>query len=110
MYSFCEEHEIAVERCGKVIVATSDAELPRLDELEARGRANGVPGLRRIGPARLRELEPHARGVGALHSPETGIVDFGAVAGALASRPGRSRRRDPDRLPRCTTWSAATAA
>ena len=85
MYSFCEEHEIAVERCGKVIVATNDAELARLDELEARGRANGVPGLSRIGPARLRELEPHARGVGALHSPETGIVDFGAVAGALAA-------------------------
>jgi (S)-2-hydroxyglutarate dehydrogenase len=85
MYYFCDEHGIPYERCGKVIVATSDAELPRLEELEARGRANGVPGLRRIGPAGLAELEPHARGVGALHSPETGIVDFGAVARALAA-------------------------
>ncbi len=85
MYSFCEQHEIAHERCGKVIVATREAELPRLEQLEARGRANGVPGLRRIGPAGLHELEPHAQGVAALHSPETGIVDFGSVARALAA-------------------------
>jgi (S)-2-hydroxyglutarate dehydrogenase len=84
MYAFCEQHEIAYERCGKVIVATTESELTGLDELEARGRENGVEGLRRIGPQELAELEPHAVGVAALHSPNTGIVDFGAVARAMA--------------------------
>jgi L-2-hydroxyglutarate oxidase len=84
LYDFCDEHGVAYERCGKVIVALDDSELPRLDELEERGRANGVPGLRRIGLDELRELEPHATGVAALHSPQTGIVDFGAVAAVLA--------------------------
>src|SRR5206468_4315448 len=59
-------------------------ELPALDELERRGRANGVAGLRRVGPAELCELEPHATGIAALHSPGTAIVDFAAVARALA--------------------------
>src|SRR3954467_15383957 len=86
LYAFCEEHGIAHERCGKVIVALEPAELPRLEELEARGRANGVPGLRRIGPQELAEIEPHAAGIAALHSPDTGIVDFGAVARALAAQ------------------------
>jgi L-2-hydroxyglutarate oxidase len=85
MYSFCEQHGITHERCGKVIIATDRAEIGGLDELEARGRANGVRGLRRIGPAELSELEPHATGVAALHSPETGIADFSAVARALAA-------------------------
>src|SRR3954454_3716460 len=84
LYALCEERGIAHERCGKVIVATSDAELPGLDELERRGRANDVPGLRRLDAAGLREIEPHATGVAALHSPVTGIVDFPAVARALA--------------------------
>lgn len=83
MYAFCEQHGIAHERCGKVIVALDESEIPGLDELESRGRANGVEGLRRIGPQELAELEPHASGVAALHSPNTGIVDFGAVAGAI---------------------------
>ena len=86
MYEFCEANGIAHERCGKVIIASTPRELPGLDELEARGRANGVQGLRRIGPEELAEIEPHARGVAALHSPNTGIVDYGAVARALASR------------------------
>jgi len=85
LYEYCDERGIRAERVGKVIVATSEAELPGLDELERRGRANGVPGLRRIGPDELRELEPRARGVAALHSPTTGIVDFGAVARAYAA-------------------------
>src|SRR3954452_1726953 len=84
LYEFCDERGIRAERVGKVIVATEASELAGLDELERRGRANGVPGLRRIGPDELRELEPHATGVAALHSPQTGIVDFGAVAGVLA--------------------------
>jgi (S)-2-hydroxyglutarate dehydrogenase len=85
LYAFCERHEIAAERCGKLIVALDETELPGLDELERRGRSNGVAGLRRIGPEELAELEPAARGVAALHSPGTGIVDFGAVARALRS-------------------------
>ncbi len=84
MYEFCERHEIRHERCGKVIVARHEGELARLDELERRGRANGVPGLRRLTGAELREIEPHCRGVAALHSPATGIVDFADVARALA--------------------------
>jgi (S)-2-hydroxyglutarate dehydrogenase len=84
MYEFCDEHGIRYERCGKVIVATDKTELGRLTDIEARGHANGVAGLRRIGPEELAELEPHASGVAALHSPATGIVDYGAVARALA--------------------------
>jgi (S)-2-hydroxyglutarate dehydrogenase len=84
LYEYCEERGIAHERCGKVIVATSDAELPTLAELERRGHANGVPGLRRLGPRELEEIEPHAQGVAALHSPNTGIADFPAVARAFA--------------------------
>jgi L-2-hydroxyglutarate oxidase len=90
LYAFCDEHGIRYERCGKLIVATDHSELPRLDDLEARGRANGVPGLRRIGAEELREIEPHAQGVAALHSPSTGIIDFSDVARALAGRLGES--------------------
>ncbi len=85
LYRYCDEHEIPYERSGKVIVATEDSELPPLDELERRGRANGVPGLRRLDPEGLRELEPHCRGVAALHSPNTGVVDFGRIARSLAA-------------------------
>jgi 2-hydroxyglutarate dehydrogenase len=67
-----------------VIVATEDSELERLAELERRGHANGVPGLRRIDADGIAELEPHARGVAGLHSPGTGIADFAAVARAYA--------------------------
>jgi 2-hydroxyglutarate dehydrogenase len=84
MYEFCEREGIPFERCGKVIVARSDAELGRLDELERRGRENEVPRLRRLSAGELAEVEPHCRGVAALHSPETGIVDFAAVARAIA--------------------------
>jgi (S)-2-hydroxyglutarate dehydrogenase len=84
MYAFCEERGIAVERCGKVIVALRESELGRLDELERRGHANGVPGLRRLRAEEIAELEPHCTGIAGLHSPNTGIVDFAAVARALA--------------------------
>jgi L-2-hydroxyglutarate oxidase LhgO len=84
MYEFCGEKGIPTDRCGKVIVAATDAELPRLEELKRRGEANGVRGLEEIGPERLTELEPNVVGVRALHSPETGIVDFRLVAEALA--------------------------
>ncbi len=81
---FCEEHSIRIERCGKVIVAADEHELPRLAELLERGKANGVQGLECIPPERLRELEPNAAGVAALYSPSTGIVDFADVARAMA--------------------------
>jgi (S)-2-hydroxyglutarate dehydrogenase len=83
MYEFCEREGIPFERCGKVIVARSDAELGRLDELERRGRENQVPGLRRLSASELAEVEPACRGVAALHSPATGIVDFAEVARAV---------------------------
>jgi L-2-hydroxyglutarate oxidase len=84
MYEYCDEHGIASEACGKVIVATDSSELERLEELERRGRANRVPGLRRIDARGIEALEPHARGIAGLHSPNTGIVDFPAVARAYA--------------------------
>jgi (S)-2-hydroxyglutarate dehydrogenase len=84
LYELCEQHGIPHERCGKVIVARDERELPALDELERRGQANGVPGLRRLSGSELEEIEPHCRGVAALHSPATGIVDFAAVARSLA--------------------------
>jgi L-2-hydroxyglutarate oxidase len=84
MKSFCEESGVAWESCGKVIVATDDSELARLEELYRRGVANGVSGLELIGPDRLREIEPHARAVRALVSPGTAIVDFKEVAEAMA--------------------------
>ena len=84
MYEYCEAKGIGAERCGKVIVATDASELQRLDELERRGKANGVAGLRRIDSAGIEELEPHTRGIAGLHSPDTGIADFPAVARAYA--------------------------
>ena len=84
MYAYCEQHGVAHERCGKVIVARTAAELPALEELERRGRANGVAGLRRLDAGGIRELEPHCRGAAGLHSPATGIVDFAAVGMAIA--------------------------
>jgi len=84
MYEYCERREIAHERCGKLIVATDPSELTRLAELERRGIANEVPGVRSVGADELRELEPHASGIAGIFSPATGITDFGAVARALA--------------------------
>lgn len=87
-YAFCERHGIEARRVGKLIVATSDSELPALDELAARARANDV-AVRRLQDAdEIAAVEPHARAVAALHVPETGIVDFGAVADALAGELG----------------------
>jgi (S)-2-hydroxyglutarate dehydrogenase len=83
MYEFCEQHAIPFERCGKLIVAVTGGELPRLADLETRARANGVPGLRRVSAAEIAEIEPECRGIAALHSPATGIVDFAAVARAI---------------------------
>jgi (S)-2-hydroxyglutarate dehydrogenase len=80
---FCCEHDIPFERCGKVVVAVDEGETAMLERIRERALANGV-ACERIGPERLRELEPHATGAGALHVPETGIVDFVAVCRTLA--------------------------
>lgn len=93
LYAFCAEHAIAHERSGKLIVAATRAELSRLDELERRGRANAVPGLRRLDRSGLREIEPHCEGIAALHSPQTGIVDFPAVGRELAAQIERAGGR-----------------
>ena len=82
--AFCAAKGIPVERVGKLVVALSDAELPRLEALRERAVANEVPGLEVVGPERIRELEPHAAGVRALWSPTTAIVDFRRVALAYA--------------------------
>ncbi len=83
MREFCDEQRVPYERCGKLIVAVDETELDRLADLETRGHANGVPGLRRVAAAEIAEIEPECRGVAALHSPGTGIVDFAAVARAI---------------------------
>jgi L-2-hydroxyglutarate oxidase len=85
LVEFCQEHGLPHTVCGKVVVATDPSELPRLQELHRRGLANGVPGgVELIGPERLREIEPNAAGIKALHVPATGIVDYVAVAGRYA--------------------------
>jgi L-2-hydroxyglutarate oxidase len=83
MYEYCEANGVPFDRCGKLIVAISETELPRLADLERRGHANGVAGLRRVTGPEIREIEPACAGVAALHSPSTGVVDFAAVARAI---------------------------
>ena len=79
MIDFCREHGIPHQVCGKVIVATDEQELPRLEELHRRGEANGLAGLRAIGKEELAEIEPHANGIKALVVPSTGITDYAVV-------------------------------
>ena len=83
---FCEENDVLYVECGKVIVAREPGELPALEELHRRGTANGVPRLELVGPERLREIEPHAAGIRALHVPTAAIVDYREVCAALARR------------------------
>jgi L-2-hydroxyglutarate oxidase LhgO len=80
MKQFCREHDVPFEECGKLVVASSDEEVPRLEQLHQRGIANGVPGLRMLSREEFHELEPHCDGICALHVPSTGIVDYVAVA------------------------------
>jgi L-2-hydroxyglutarate oxidase LhgO len=81
---FCAARDLPYREIGKVVIARSAAEVPRLRDIEARATANGVPGLRWLGPAELAGIEPHVRGVAALHSPSTAITDYRAIARALA--------------------------
>ena len=83
MTAFCREHGISHEICGKIVVATTEEELPRLENLLERGNANGLQGLRKINPRQIKEIEPHAAGIAAIHVPQEGIVDYRAVCEKL---------------------------
>ena len=80
---YCAERDIPVQECGKLVVAVDESEVDRLRELERRGQANGVPGLRWLEGPEVREIEPHAVGVAGLHSPTTAITDYRTVARAF---------------------------
>jgi len=90
---YCAEHALPYEEVGKVLVASDAEDEARLDDIERRAEENGVPGVRRLGPEGLREIEPHAAGIAALHSPSTAITDFVAVAEQLADDVRRSGGR-----------------
>jgi L-2-hydroxyglutarate oxidase LhgO len=81
---YCLEHDLPYDECGKLVVAVDPAEMGRFDALERTATENGVPGLRRIGPDEIRDIEPHATGIAALHSPRTAITDFVAITRQLA--------------------------
>ncbi len=83
MVAFCQENGIPHEICGKLVVAADDTEVTRLRDLHERGAANGLEGLRWMGPAEMREIEPHVGGVAALRVPQEGIVDYAKVCAAL---------------------------
>ena len=82
---FCEARDVPYEECGKLVVASTSDEVPALRQIEGRAEANGVPGLRWLTGAELNDIEPHAAGVAALHSPHTAIVDFPKMAEAMAA-------------------------
>jgi len=84
MKRFCQEHGIVFEECGKLVIATTPEEVPRLEQLHQRGTANGVPGLRMMQREQFREIEPHCAGISALQVPSTGIVDYIVVAQTYA--------------------------
>jgi L-2-hydroxyglutarate oxidase len=83
MLAFCRTHGIKHEQCGKVVVATAPDELPRLESLWERGNANGLQGLRKLNPQQIKEIEPHAAGLAAIHVPQEGIVDYPGVCDKL---------------------------
>ena len=99
MVDFCRNHKVSHEQCGKVVVATEPEELPRLEKLLERGTANGLKELRKLGPEQIREIEPHAAGLAAIHVPEEGIVDYGAVVAVMATEiqklGGKIRTEEP---------------
>jgi L-2-hydroxyglutarate oxidase len=80
IYRFCAVHGIAHKRCGKIVVATEECELPALDELHRRGLANALQGIRKLTGPELKDFEPHVAGIAGLHVPQTGIVDYRDVA------------------------------
>ena len=83
--TFCEQEKIACQRCGKVIVAVTESELPKLEQIWKRGQANGV-SCRQLDQQQLREIEPHTAGIAGIHVPEAGIIDYPAVCRRLAKK------------------------
>ncbi|XP_065063255.1 L-2-hydroxyglutarate dehydrogenase, mitochondrial-like isoform X2 [Rhopilema esculentum] len=79
-YKYCDEHNIPYKKCGKIIVAVTNEEVPRLEDLYKRGVTNGAKGLTFLSKSEMKELEPHCEGKIGLYSPNTGIVDWGLVA------------------------------
>jgi len=97
LYRFCAEHGVAHDRCGKIVVATQTSELEPLAELQRRGNANGLKGLRSLTAEELQEFEPHVAGIAGLHVPETGIADYVQLTetyGKLAREHGATVRTD----------------
>lgn len=86
LLKFCREEELSHEICGKVVVAVSEEELPRLEELFKRGQANGLTGIRKLNPEQIREVEPYCCGLQGLYVPQTGIVNFGRVAERMVEK------------------------
>lgn len=85
MYAFCLEHKLPYDKCGKIVVAVSANEIPALNMLEERGKANGLTGIRRISAEEIKVYEPHASGIDGLFVPQTGIVDYVAVTNKYAN-------------------------
>lgn len=85
---FAQTHAVAYQECGKLVVALDAREAGRLDAIHERSLANGVPGVRLVGPDEIAAIEPHSRGVRALHSPHTAIIDYPAITQALADELG----------------------
>lgn len=86
MRRFAEENNVPLELCGKLVVALDEEELPGLKAIYERAMANGVPGIRLVEGREIQEIEPHAAGRSAIHSPRTGIIDYAAAARAMARR------------------------
>jgi (S)-2-hydroxyglutarate dehydrogenase len=84
MYQFCEQHNIKYDRCGKIVVAASESEIPALNLLEERGKANGLIGIKRLSKHELKDYEPHVNGIAGLFVPQTGIVDYKDVVNKYA--------------------------
>jgi L-2-hydroxyglutarate oxidase len=116
MTDFCRRENIAHEICGKLVVAVTPDEVPRLDELLRRGIANGLQGLRKIDPPAMRKIEPYVNGIAAVHVPEEGIVDYRQVCDRLAFRVQEQggtivTGAKVERLERkASTWIAGTAS
>jgi (S)-2-hydroxyglutarate dehydrogenase len=85
LYEFCRDRGVRHERCGKVVVATRETEISALEELERRGKANGLEGVKRLNAEQLRDHEPHVRGLAGLLVPETGIVNYSEVTEAYGA-------------------------
>src|SRR6185437_12094289 len=86
LLEFCDANDIPYQKLGKVIVATQQEELPRLEEIFRRGQINGVEGLEMIGPKRLKEIEPYAQGLRAIWVPNCHVIHYPQVARALCRK------------------------